>query len=220
MPNLINNPGNLTDVAANYRKAFAPFTLFGTRQLRFYHIYIDNLNVNHPDNGGDDYMANEYESPFGGPDGWAGELYQPNFATDSIFARVISVIQTQAEIYGVWHPESDDGDPDDNSYFTVMVAGDTHADDGYDYVGIGDNSQRLEDAIYDVLTNTSCNYVDVRQATISGTDMYQWSGSSIHRGAAPVSLSAEDQAKADAVKAARVALKAAQKAARPAKPAK
>ena len=221
MPNLINNPGNLTDVAANYRKAFAPFTLFGTRQLRFYFIYIDNLNVNHPDNGGDNYNCNAYESPFGGPDGidpTYAQLYQPNFATDSIFARVIAVIQTQAELYGVWHPESDGSDPDDNSYFTVMVAGDTHADDGYDDVGIGPNSQRLEDAIYDVLSNTSCNYVDVRQAYISGTDIDQMSGSSLQHGAAPVALSAEEQAKADAVKAARVALKAAQKAARPAKP--
>jgi hypothetical protein len=220
MPSQINNPGNLTDVAANYRKAFAPFTLFGTRQLRFYFIYIDNLNVNHPDNGGDNYFANAYESPFGGPDGWDGPQYQPNFATDSIFARVISVIQTQAELYGVWHPESDDSDPDDNSYFTVMVAGDTHADDGYDDVGIGPNSQRLEDAIYDVLDGTSCNYVDVRQAYISGTDLDEDSNSSLQRGAAPVALSAEDQAKADAVKAARVALKEAQKAARPARPAK
>jgi len=223
MPNLINNPGNLTDVAANYRKSFAPFTLFGTRQLRFYFIYIDNLNVNHPDNGGDFYNANAYESPFGGPDGIDpdyAQLYQPNFGVDSIFARVISVIQTQAELYGVWHPEDDGGDPDSNSYFTVMVAGDTHADDGYDAGGIGDNSQRLEDAIYDVLVGTSCNSVDVRQAYISGTDIDQMSGSSLHRGSAPVSLSAEDQAKVDAVKAARVALKAAQKAARPARPAK
>jgi hypothetical protein len=220
MPNLINNPGNLTDIAANYRKSFAPFTLFGTRQLRFYFIYIDNLNVNHGDNGGDNYFANSYESPFGGPDGWDGPQYQPNYSSDSIFARVISVIQTQAEIYGVWHPEAYDPGPTDSSYFTVMVAGDTHADDGYDYNGIGPNSQRLEDAIYDALAGTSCNYVDVRQATISGTDMFEDSGSSLHRGAAPVALSAEDQAKADAVKAARVALKEAQKAARPARPAK
>jgi len=221
MPNLINNPGNLTDVAANYRKSFAPFTLFGTRQLRFYFIYIDGLNVNHGDNGGDFYNANGYESPFGGPDGWAGPQYQPNFGVDSIFARVISVIQTQAEIYGVWHPEGDDSNSaSSDSYFTVMVAGDTHADDGYDYPGIGDNSQRLEDAIYDALAGTSCNYVDVRQAYISGTDLYEDSGSSLQRGAAPVALSAEDQAKVDAVKAARVALKAAQQAARPARPAK
>jgi hypothetical protein len=220
MPDLTNSPlggASTGTIGANYRRAFAPFTLFGTRQLRFYFIYIDNLNVNHGDNGGDFYNANAYESPFGGPDGWDGELYQPNFSSDSIFARVISVIQTQAELYGVWHPESDGGDPDDNSYFTVMVAGDTHADDGYDAGGIGDNSQRLEDAIYDALSGTSCNYVDVRQAYISGTDLNEDSGSSLQRGAAPVALSAEDQAKADAVKAARVALKAAQKAARPAK---
>jgi len=220
MPNLINNMGNVTDVAANYRKSFAPFTLFGTRQLRFYFIYIDGLNVNHGDNGGDFYNANSYESPFGGPDGWDGPQYQPNFGVDSVFAKVVSVIQTQAELYGVWHPESNGGNPNSDSYFTVMVAGDTHADDGYDYNGIGPNSQQLEDAIYDVLSNTSCNYVDVRQAYISGTDLDEDSGSSLQRGAAPVALSAEDQAKADAVKAARVALKEAQKAARPAKPAK
>jgi len=211
MPNLIHNEGNLTDVAANYRRAFAPFTLFGTRQLRFYFIYIDGLNVNHGDNGGDFYDANAYESPFGGPDGWDGELYQPNFGTDSIFARVISVIQTQAEIYGVWHPDSNYPSPTDSSYFTVMVAGDTHADAGYDLKGLGPNSQRLEDAIYDVLAGTSCNYVDVRQATISGTDLYEDVGSSLQHGATPVALSQEEQAAVAAVKSAQAALRAIRK---------
>jgi len=212
MPNLINNEGNLTDVAANYRRAFAPFTLFGTRQLRFYFIYIDGLNVNHGDNGGDSYDANAYESPFGGPDGWDGELYQPNFSSDSIFARVISVIQTQAELYGVWHPEADnETSASSDCTFTVMVAGDTHADGGYDLKGIGPNSQLLEDAIYDALAGTSCNYVDVRQAAISGDYLFEDSGSSLQRGAAPVSLSQEEQAARAAVKAAQAALRAIRK---------
>jgi len=216
MPNLINNEGNLTDVAANYRRAFAPFTLFGTRQLRFYFIYIDNLNVNHGDNGGDSYDANAYESPFGGPDGWDGELYQPNFSSDSIFARVISVIQTQAELYGVWHPEAnDENSASSDCTFTVMVAGDTHADDGYQQYqndpGIGPNSQRLEDAIYDALAGTSCNYVDVRQAAISGDYLFEDSNSSLQRGAAPVALSQEEQAAVAAVKSAQAALRAVRK---------
>jgi len=222
MPNLINNPGNLTDVAANYRKAFAPFTLFGTRQLRFYFIYIYGLNVNAPENGGDNYNCNSYESPFGGPDGIDSDyaqLYQPNFATDSIFARVLSSIQTQAEIYGVWHPESDDPGPTSDSYFTVMVAGDTHADDDYTFDGrdLSPNSTPLEDVIYEALSGTSCDSVDVETATISGTELDSVPTNLLRPGAAPVSLSEEDQAKADAVRAARVALKAAQKAARPAK---
>ena len=110
MPDLTNSPlggASTGTIGANYRRAFAPFTLFGTRQLRFYFIYIDGLNVNHGDNGGDFYNANAYESPFGGPDGWDGVQSTPNFGVDSIFARVISVIQTQAELYGVWHPEDD-----------------------------------------------------------------------------------------------------------------
>ena len=223
MPNLINNPGNLTDVAANYRKSFAPFTLFGTRQLRFYFIYIYGLNVNHPDNGGDNYNCNSYENPFGGPDGidpTYAQLHQPNFATDSIFARVLASIQTQAEIYGVWHPESNDPGPTSDSYFTVMIAGDTHADDDYTFDGytdIGPNSIPLEDVIYDALSGTSCNGTDVETATISGIELNSVPTNLLRPGAAPVALSAEDQAKVDAVKAARVALKAAQQAARPAK---
>ena len=215
MPNLINNAGNLTDVAANYRCAFAPFTLFGTRQLRFYTVYIYGLNVNHGDNGGDFGYANPYESEFGGPDGWDGPQYQPNFTTDSVFSRVISAIQTQAEIYGVWHPESDSGFPGgnatDDSYFTVMVAGDTHPDRRHDD-NFGTNSFTLQDTIYNALYGTSCDSVSVHEQYIYGDYLDYYYGSSFARGAAPVSLSQEEQAAVDAVKAAQAALRAVRKA--------
>ena len=210
MPDLINNPGNLTDVAANYRKAFAPFTLFGTRQLRFYNIYINGLNVNAPDNGGDHYYANSYESPFGGPDGWDGQLYQPNYTTDSVFSRIVSAIQTQAEIYGIWHPEAnDENSVTSDSYFTVMVAGDTHADAGYDN-NLGANSMKLQDVIYDVLSGTSVISVNVYQAFITGDYMDRDVGTSLQRGTPP-QLSQEEQAAVEAVKTAQAALRAIRK---------
>jgi hypothetical protein len=212
MPSLINNIGNVTDVAANYRKSFAPFTLFGTRQLRFYFIYIDNLNVNHPANGGDSFDANSYESEFGGPDGWDGPQYQPNFGVDSVFAKVVSVIQTQAEIYGVWHPDNDGNGPTGDSYFTVMVAGDTHADASV-YPGIGSNSMKLQDAIYEALSGTSVSSVVVRQAYIAGDYLQEDTGTSLPRGSDKPALSPAEQTAVDAVKTAQAALRAIRKGA-------
>ena len=210
MPSLINNEGNLTDVAANYRKSFAPFTLFGTRQLRFYNIYIYNLNLVHQDNGGDQGQANSYEAETGGPAGWAGAAFTPNFDVDSIFARVVSAVQTQAEVYGVWRPEYNGapfgGDPTDDSWFTVMVAGDTHADTDWDQQ-FGTNSATLGDTIYNALYGTSCSGVDVYQAYISGDTMDRDTGTSLAKGANKVALSSEQQAKVDALKAARAALR-------------
>jgi len=205
MPSLIN-PTSGTDIAANYRKSFAPFTLFGTRQLRFYFIYIYGLNVNHPDNGGDSYYANSYESEFGGPDGWDGPQYQPNFGVDSAFARVVSAIQTQAEVYGVWHPNSDGSGLTDDSWFTVMVAGDTHPDRQHDN-NFGNNSATLQDTIYNALYGTTCNDTEVREAYISGDELLEDVGTSLAKGANKVALSPEQQAKVDALKAARAALR-------------
>ena len=205
MPSLINNPGNGTDVAANYRKSFAPFTLFGTRQLRFYNVYIYGLNVNHPDNGGDHYYANAYESYIGGPAGWDGITGQPNYSVDSAFARAIAGIQTQAEIYGVWHPEADDENSStSDSYFTVMVAGDTHADRTLDE-NFSDGSVTMQDAIENALQGYSVDYVNVYQAYISGDYMDRDVGTSIARKTNTVSLSPEAQTTADALKAARAA---------------
>ena len=211
MPSLIN-PSSGTDIAANYRKSFSPFTLFGTRQLRFYNIYVNNLNLNHGDNGGDYGDANRYEDGFGGPAGWDGPQGQPNFKVDSAFARAVSAVQTQAELYGVWHPDSNGTDVNDDSYFTVMVAGDTHADRSWDD-NYSDGSITMQDAIYDALQGTGCSSVQVYQAYIAGDYLDRDIGTSRARVANTVSLSPEAQTAQDALKAARAA-------ARPAKPTK
>jgi hypothetical protein len=214
MPSLIN-PTSGTDIAANYRKSFAPFTLFGTRQLRFYNIYINGLNVNHGDNGGDYFAANAYENEFGGPDGWDSiNQRAPNYGVDSAFARVMASIQTQAEIYGVFHPDSDSGgpggNPGDDSYFTVMVAGDTHSDRQHDY-NFGNNSMTLQDTIYDALQGTSCSDVSVYEAFIAGDYMDRYASSSFARSENKPQLSQEEQSAVDALKAAQAALRALRK---------
>lgn len=206
MPSLIN-PSSGTDIAANYRKSFAPYTLFGTRQLRFYTVYINGLNVNHGDNGGDFNAANPYENEFGGPDGWDSDNQRaPNFNVDSAFARAIMGIQTQAEIYGVWHPDSDGSNADSDSYFTVMVAGDTHPDrqqnDNW-----GDNSQTMQDAIYDALAGYNPDSVQVYQSFIAGDYFGDYMGTSLNR----VQPSQEEQSAVDQLKSAQAALRAIRK---------
>ena len=190
MANLINLPQGETTLGTNYRKSFAPFTRFGTRQLRFYRVFVDGLNLNAPENGGDDTEANGYESQLGGPDGWDGIDGQPNFSADSAFAACLQGIQTQAEIYGVWHPE-DDLDGHVYSWFMVAVAGDTHPDrerrDGY---AQNPNAEWMEDAVYKALGDL--NYVDVyvREYYIWGNQFHQDTGNSIARDAAKAEIKA------------------------------
>jgi hypothetical protein len=45
MPSLIGNPGNIVDVAANYRQQIVPFSRFGTRKVAWYKVgYADTRN--------------------------------------------------------------------------------------------------------------------------------------------------------------------------------
>ena len=55
MPSLINNPGNIVDVAANYRQQQVPYSRFGSRKVAWYKVgwadtsdggAIDNANMN------------------------------------------------------------------------------------------------------------------------------------------------------------------------------
>lgn len=170
MPSLINNPGNFTDVAANHVRSFVPFSRFGTRQIKFLRIYLYELNVNHPDFGGDDGMTWYKEGPNGSED---GALFpEPNFAANSVYAQIIQVIQTMGEIYAVYHPDDDGGDPDSDSWFTVLVAADTfhsmnNGDNGMDYNEI---DYPLNARIKDMLDNLGVSYdsVEVNQMEISG----------------------------------------------------
>jgi hypothetical protein len=45
MPSLINNGGNITDVAANYRQQIVPFSSFGTRKVAWFRVaFVDTSN--------------------------------------------------------------------------------------------------------------------------------------------------------------------------------
>ena len=191
MANLINLPQGETTLGTNYRKSFAPFTRFGTRQMRFYRIFVNGIDLLDPTNGGDGVMANPYESQNGGPDGWGGGAGQPNFASDSAFAQCLQGIQTQAEIYGVWHPDSDfDGAP--YSWFMVMVAGDTHPDrertEGYDF---NPNAEWMGDAVWKALGANDYYSVYVREWYIWGDLLDEDTGNSVAKDAHKAAIKAQ-----------------------------
>ena len=181
MPSLINNPGNITDVAANHVRSFVPFSRFGTRQLKFLRIYLYELNVNHPDFGGDDGDTWYKEGPNGSEMGVA--FPDPNFTANSVFAQIIQVIQTMGEIYAVYHPESDDGNTDSDSWFTVLVAADTfHSmNDGDNLMDNAEIDYPLNDRIEDMLDNleVSCDYVQVDQMEVSGDSFNTTGGTNL-----------------------------------------
>lgn len=181
MPSLINNPGNITDVGANYRRAFSPFTAFGTRKLKIMAIEVGgDLSFESEDVRGFSEMESYNDNNYGYRDG------QPNFSSDSYVAKVITGVQAVAEVYGVFYPYSDpDGGGYYYNYMCVLVADDNYADrvqmNDYDLPQpFGDNSQTMADAVYDALggdNNGDLDYVDVYSMVIDGTDFYSWYGS-------------------------------------------
>ena len=181
MPSLINNPGNITNVAANHVRAFSPFSRFGTRQIKFLRIYLYALNVNHPDFGGDDGDTWFKEGP-NGPE-FGAAFPDPNYAANSVYAQIIQVIQTMGEIYAVYHPESDDSDIDSDSWFTVLVAADTfHSmNDGDNLMQYAEIDYPLNTRIEDMLDNPGVSYdfVQVNQMEISGDGFFTSGGTNL-----------------------------------------
>jgi hypothetical protein len=162
MPNLINNPGNLTDVAANYRRNFAPFTRFGTRQLGFFEISLDLSN-----NTLTDEELNDQPNPYFEPHS------EIEYQRDGYFQRAIQAIETRAEIYAVFRPGSyyngtNGEEPNDGNTFIVQLAVDT-ANVGSDNdprdVTYNANSGSIAEAV-----SMACDcYVEVTQMRLRGS---------------------------------------------------
>jgi hypothetical protein len=163
MPNLINNQGNVTDIAANYNRTFSPFTRFGTRQLAFFQISLFGLSNNTLTDEELDIPSNE--NPYFYPE--AEIEYEPN----GYFQKAIQAIETRAEIYGVFRPGDGYQDNDGNS-FIVMVAMDT--------VNVGSNNDPNDvnfnnnsSSIADVVSEAIDEYVEVFRMRIRGGS-FRW----------------------------------------------
>ena len=78
-----------TVVAANYQKAFAPFTRFGTRELAFFYIDVDCPS-----------MADE-ELPWGeagNQNPWYWPDHANEYTANGYFAQTIRAIQQKVEL--------------------------------------------------------------------------------------------------------------------------
>jgi hypothetical protein len=106
MPNLINEAGNVYDLAANYRKMTPTqsvntgeyYSNFGTRQLAWFKIAIADIR-----------NSNNY------------------LAADSVFAAAVRGLQLNTEVYFISQPVSAGTD-----YFVVAVTADTAPDNSND----------------------------------------------------------------------------------------
>lgn len=107
-----------TAVATNYQKT-APSSIFGTRELTFVKVVVDN--------GGDsdiDFTKQKYEVT-----GETAGAYTGTYAdADSYFSRAVRAMQGYMELYFL-------GTPDATS-FVAAIAGDT-ANDGAGTSGLG-----------------------------------------------------------------------------------
>lgn len=127
MPSLINNEGNVTNVAANYRQHIVPFSRFGTRKVAW-------LKVGYAD-------TKSYNAEL--------DVYQLDMEN---FDKIISAIQTQAEIVLIGAPVV----RDNFGKFMVAVFEDT-MNNGYqtDINGLADeggpgynnNSKTLQEVV-------------------------------------------------------------------------
>ena len=152
MPNLLD-----TDVGTNYRRAFAPFTRFNTRKLAFYEIDLDGLA---PDTLEDEELdISSYENPYFSP------THENEYTHNGNFQKAIQVIETRAEIHGVFRPSG--------NVFMVMVAEDTanvgstntpENSDG-NPGNYNDNSKSIEEALSDAFDGMD---VYVNQRRIKG----------------------------------------------------
>lgn len=155
MPSLIGNY-----VAANYRKQFAPFTRFGTRQLAFFQISMDlsNGTLTAEENGA-------YENPYYAPE--AENEYDAN----GYFQKAVMAVQQNVELYGVFRPGDGRNDSDGNS-FIIMVAIDTANIGNEDPVNSNMNAQSIADAVYNTTgVNTDVYHMRIRGGETRYTDL-------------------------------------------------
>lgn len=163
MPSLIGaDAGTGINVAGNYRRAFAPFTRFGTRVLAFYSVQLDGSNLSGEEliDDADPAYVNPYFFP----------VHEIEYQPDGVFATAIQSIQTQTEVMGIFRPQGDT--------FVVMIADDTAnvGSDNTPYDGNGnhqndvgnpgnynDMSQSIADAIYNAFDGEYDVYVDQRR---------------------------------------------------------
>lgn len=161
MPSLINNQGNLTDVAANYRRALDNFSRFGTRKLAFYTVWIYGVD----DITRDQLYYDEETADDQFPTEWIE-------APGSILEAAQRGIQLVAEpyFYGDWDT-NEEGPNYTDVYFTFAVAADTVLDGAAQsdspYVQ-NPHAYSIENAILDSISNFQNDGVYVQQAIIRG----------------------------------------------------
>ena len=150
MPSLIGNY-----VGANYRKQFAPFTRFGTRELAFFQVSIFGLS----DSTLTDEENGSYENPYYFPEN------ENEYDNTGYFQKAVMGAQQNVELYGVFRPGDARGESDGNS-FIIMVAMDTANTGNENPQNTNNFAQSIADAVY----NTVGEYTEVSHMRIRGGD--------------------------------------------------
>ena len=183
MPNLINNPGNVSNaLAQNYRRTQVSVSRFGTRTIQFYEIHIYGLS---------DAVANALDD--GHREIWKegnDDVDQPvtwELAGGHIVEAIIRGVQVMGEVYIVGAYDTNYEEPNYNDLIiTVGVAADTVESlweqlwDTYNTVNYNPHATSLINSIGDSVdlwasdNNTYWDGIDVYPAFLVGdyTDTY------------------------------------------------
>jgi hypothetical protein len=158
MPSLIGNY-----VAANYRKQFAPFTRFGTRQLAFFQISMFDLS--------NDTLTDEEFSSNGDNNPYFHPEVESEYAASGYFQQAVMAVQQNVELYGVFRPGDGYQDSDGNS-FIIMVGIDTANIGNEDPNNTNNFTQSIADAVYNTTgQNTDVYHMRIRGGSFRWTDL-------------------------------------------------
>jgi hypothetical protein len=167
MPSLIGaqlGGGATGTVAQNYRRHFAPYTRFSTREVAIFQISVAGLST---DTLIDEELVGEL-NPYFYPDS------PIEYETNGYFAQAVQAVQTQAEVLAVFRP-GDGRDDNDGNSFIVMVSADT-ANTGNENLdtdaGQNDMAQSIADAVGDALNeNTDVYHMRIRGGDFRYSDL-------------------------------------------------
>jgi hypothetical protein len=167
MPNLINNPNNMTDLAQNYRRVATGGSNYGTRRIQFYQVSVYGLTDAEVAKLDDYRVVNNTEIDI-------DQEPEREFMGGTIAEAVVRAVQSNGEVYIVGAHDVDSNDPDDNDFYIIIgIAGDTYSSgyemDERDPSNTTDNNNPyLSEALEDVLEDYTYNDFDVYPTFIYG----------------------------------------------------
>ena len=171
MPNLINNPGNVSNaLAQNYRSVATGGSNYGTRRIQFYQITVYGVDPAEIAKLDDYRVVNNTEIDI-------DQEPEREFRGPTVVEAIVRAVQQNGEVFIVGAHDVDETDPDYwELYLTIGIAGDTYSsglemDERDPVETTRNNNPYLTEAVQDALDGYLGNYdgSDVYPTFIYGT---------------------------------------------------